>query len=99
MGGMFSKLKQFKELRSAAKTLQRELSDEKVEMERNGIRITLDGNLDVKSITLPPNLGTAELQQRLPEVLNQAIDKAQRIAADKIRQHGGLEGFGIGGKS
>ncbi len=93
---MFQKLKQFKHLRQTAKTLQRELAGEQITIERHGIRLVLDGNLDVTSLTLPPELPAAELQRRLPDVINQAIDKAQRIAADKIRKHGGLEGLGLG---
>ncbi|MDD5109612.1 MAG: YbaB/EbfC family nucleoid-associated protein [Patescibacteria group bacterium] len=94
---MFSKLKQFKELRSAAKSLQQELAQEQVITERNGITLTFDGNLDVKSLVLPPGMSTDELQRRLPEVINQAIDKTQRMAAEKIRKRGGLEGLGLGG--
>lgn len=92
---MFQKLKAFRNLRSAAKSLQQELSNEKIDLERNGIRIALDGNLDVQSLTLPPAMSHEELQRRLPEVLNQAIDKAQRAAAEKIRARGGLEGLGL----
>lgn len=93
---MFQKLKQFKKLRSTAKALQRELAHEQIVIERHGIRLVLDGNLDVSSLTLPPSATSGELQNRLPEVINQAIDKAQRTAAEKIRQHGGLEGLGLG---
>ncbi|MDO8559488.1 MAG: YbaB/EbfC family nucleoid-associated protein [bacterium] len=93
---MFQKLKQFKELRSAAKMLQRELSGEHITIERNGITLELDGNLDVQRLTLPPGMNQQELERRLPEVINQAIDKAQRVAADKIRARGGLEGLGLG---
>ena len=95
---MFHKLKQFKELRSAAKTLQRELSGEQITIERNGITLALDGNLDVQRLTLPPDVARDELERRLLEVMNQAIDKAQRVAAEKIRARGGLEGLGLGGK-
>lgn len=96
---MFHKLKQFKELRSAAKDLQRQLSGETITIERNGITLVLDGNLDVQKLTLPPAMASDELARRLPEVINQAIDKAQRVAAEKIRAHGGFEGFGLGKKS
>lgn len=96
---MFQKLKQFRELRHTAKQLQRELAENRVTVERNGITVELDGNLDVHRVTLPPGVDHDELTRRLPEALNHAIDKAQRIAADKIRQRGGLEGLGLGGKS
>lgn len=92
---MFQKLKAFRNLRSAAKSLQQELANETIDLERNGIRIALDGNLDVRSLTLPPTMSHEELQRRLPEVLNQAIDKAQRVGAEKIRARGGLAGLGL----
>ncbi len=92
---MFQKLKAFKQLRSAAKSLQHELAGETVEIERHGIRLALDGNLDVQRLTLPAGLNHEELERRLPEVLNVAIDKAQRVAAEKIRARGGLEGLGL----
>ena len=93
---MFQKLKQFRELRHTAKRLQRELAEQRMTAEHNGITVEVDGNLDISRVDLPTGVGTEELQRRLPAALNHAIDKAQRVAAECIRKHGGLEGLGLG---
>lgn len=47
---MFSKLKQFQDLRSQAKTMQNALAQETVTEEKNGVKIVLNGNMEVMSV-------------------------------------------------
>jgi len=48
---MFSKLKQFKDLRSQAKTMQDALGQETITEERNGVKVVMSGNMELTSLT------------------------------------------------
>lgn len=90
---MFSKLKQFKDLRSQAKTMQNALADEEITMERNGVKVVLNGNMEIKSITLNSDLNKNSQEDILKDCLNEAIKKAQRLMAKKLQDMGGLPGL------
>ena len=89
---MFNKLKQFKEMRSQAKTLQNALADEEVSGEKSGVKLTLNGNMEVVKLTLG-NASTADLEKILPTLFNDTIKKAQRLMAEKIQAMGGMDKF------
>ncbi len=91
---MFNKLKQFKELRNQAKVIQNALAEEKVVIEKKGVRIEIDGNFQIKSLTINGELSKEKLEEVLTDCFNDAIKKVQRVAAVKIQQLGGLPGFG-----
>jgi len=90
---MFSKLKQFKDLRSQAKTMQSALAEENVVMEKNGTRVSLNGNLEILQISLNENLNKTSQEEILKDCLNEAIKKAQRLMAKKLQEMGGLPGL------
>ncbi len=92
---MFEKLKQFRDLRNQAKTLQAALAQETVTVNRHGISLTLDGNLKVTALTVDPAVTAQQLQINLAGLLNDAIGQAQRKAAQKMQQMGGLKNFGL----
>ena len=50
---MFNKIKHLKDLRSQAKKLQDELSQEIIENEKHGITLKMNGNQEILGITLP----------------------------------------------
>lgn len=90
---MFNKLKQFKDLRSQAKTLQNALADEIITEEKNGVKAVMNGNLEIISITVNDSLTKESLEKTLADCLNGAIKKTQRIMAKKMQEMGGLSGF------
>ena len=96
---MFSQLKQFKQMRDQAKTLQQTLSTEHVESTAawNKIKIQMDGNLSVQSVDIDPELLTADNKQKvqdgLKEAFNDGIKKVQKIMATKLKEQGGLDMF------
>ncbi len=87
---MFHKLKQFKDLRNQAKQMQAALSQEVVEVEKSGIKITINGNLEIIDLKISPEVKTDKMPETLKKCFNEAIKKAQRIMASKIQQMGGL---------
>jgi DNA-binding protein YbaB len=90
---MFSKLKQFKELRSQAKTMQESLAKETVSEEKNGVSITLNGNLEVISLSISENLNKTSQEEALKSCFNGAVKKAQRVMAKKMQEMGGIPGL------
>ncbi len=97
---MFNKLKQFRDLRSQAKTLQNALKEEKVEQEKGGIKIVMDGNQEVLSYqiidsSLLSPVRQHDLENKLREATNSAIEKTKRVMAEKMKSMGGFEGLGL----
>ncbi len=90
---MFNKLKQFKDLRSQAKTMQSKLADEKVSEEKNGVKVTLNGNLEIIELSLNESLSNEEQSKALKTCLNDAIKKTQKLMAKKMQEMGGMPGL------
>jgi DNA-binding protein YbaB len=90
---MFNKLKQFRDLRSQAKTMQNTLAQETIKEERNGSSIKLNGNLEILEISLNPDLSNNDQADNLKKLLNEAIKKAQKIMAKKMQEMGGIPGL------
>jgi len=93
---MFEKLKQFKDLRDKAKTIQSALSTEKVEGVGawNKIKVDMDGNQQVSAVTIDPSLlqvsELSKLQDGIKDAVNDATKKAQQKAMLKMKEMGGL---------
>lgn len=90
---MFNKLKQLKDLRSQAKTMQSALSDEKVEMEKNGVKMSMNGNMEITELTISGDLKKEEIAKICKELFNDSIKKIQRIMAKKMQEMGGFPGL------
>lgn len=93
---MFQKLKQFKDLRTQAKTLQNKLADESVTIKAAGdmVVMTMDGNLKMTGLAIDDQLMSmdkkAKLQEAIKEAHADALKKMQRIMAMKMKEMGGL---------
>ncbi len=98
---MFNKLKQFKELRHKAKTLQDALALEKVMVDKEGICLEMDGNqqitkLDIPSEWLDPRKKN-DLEKVLTNLLSKGLEKTKTIMAQKLKSMGdfNLSNFGL----
>lgn len=91
---MFNKLKQFKELRDKAKHMQSALADESVVIEKKGVKIVINGNLEVTSINIDNEINKDNLEQILKESFNEGVKKVQKLMAQKMQEMGGLPGLG-----
>lgn len=93
---MFNKLKQFKDLRDQAKTIQSALAEESVTVKVAGDRVimTMDGNLKMTALVIDDELLTvnnkSKLQEAIKEAHSEAMKKMQRIMAMKMKEMGGL---------
>ncbi len=91
---MFSKLKQFKDLREQGKKLQDLLGDESITVTTMGgkVVLTMNGNLQVTGLALDPEVLTPDkkdkLENAIKEAHGEALKKIQRVIATKMQQSG-----------
>ncbi|MFZ2310225.1 MAG: YbaB/EbfC family nucleoid-associated protein [Patescibacteria group bacterium] len=90
---MFSKLKQIKDLRSQAKTMQEALAQETITEERGGVKITMNGNMEVLSVVISDGLSKSATENDVKNCLNDSLKKAQRLMAKKLQDMGGIPGL------
>ena len=91
---MFNKLKQFKDLRSQAKQIQNVLAEETITVEKRGITVVMNGNMEVKKITISESVSKESLESLMAECVNETIKKTQRVMAQKMQEMGGFPGLG-----
>ncbi len=98
---MFSKLKQIKDLRQQAKQMKSSLAGELTEGTAawGKIKIQMDGNQEVKKISIDQELlkpdKKTDLENGVKEAFNDAVKKVHKIMAAKFRETGGLEKLGL----
>ncbi len=90
---MFNKLKQIKDLRDQAKSMQSALAGEVFTEEKNGVKITINGNMEVSNVSLNKDLSLSAQEDAVKGAVNDAIKKAQRMMAKKLQDMGGLDGL------
>ena len=91
---MFNKLKQFNDLRKQANDLKSVLAKEEIVIESSAVKIVMDGNQEIKSITITPDYLQAnkkgQLESEISDGINKAIKKVQRLMAEKMKEMGGF---------
>lgn len=79
---MFDKFKQMKKLSQ----LRDSIKEEKVEMEKEGIKATINGEMKVESIQLNEDLDRERQEKLLKDCVNEGIRKMQRKFAKKMKE-------------
>ncbi|MCD5397262.1 MAG: YbaB/EbfC family nucleoid-associated protein [Candidatus Pacebacteria bacterium] len=77
---MFEQLKQMKKL----KQMQDSFKKERFEVENQGIRVVINGNLEVQEIYLNQDLDKSSQEQILKQCLNEVAKKAQMALAKQL---------------
>ncbi len=92
---MFSKLKQFKDLREQGKKLQGALAGESATVSSGGVGITMDGNFQLTGVAIDEELLNPNKKTKLEEAIKNAhadaLKKMQRIMASKMQEMGGMD--------
>lgn len=79
---MFNPLKglgDLNKLQQQARQMQQALSQEEIIVERNGVRVVLSGDQQVKEVTID-----GVLENRIADAINEAVKKTQELAARKL---------------
>jgi len=79
---MFDNLKKIKQLKEIKDSLEKE----KIEIEKEGIRIIINGKMEVKEIKLNPELSQEKQERVLKNCFNEAVKKIQMLVAQKMIQ-------------
>ncbi len=90
---MFNKLKHLKDVRSQAKTMQNALANETVTVEKGDVKVVMNGNMEITSLTISEGLAKDSLEGILADCVNDAIKKTQRLMAQKMQEMGGIPGL------
>ena len=77
---MFDKLKQLNDL----KKIQGELEQEETEVEKNGVKVVINGKMEVKEISLNEELTKEDQEEAVKDCINEAMKKMQMAAAQKM---------------
>jgi len=88
---MLNPLKQLgdlKKMRDQAMEIQKQLAQEEVNVEKNGVHIVITGDQRIKSLE-----SNGKSDNDIKDAINEAIKKSQEVAARKLASMGG----GLGG--
>lgn len=77
-----------KKMRDQAMEIQKQLQQEEVHVEKNGVKILITGDQKIKNLE-----SNGKSDNDIKEAVNEAIKKSQEVAAKKLSQMGG----GLGG--
>jgi len=77
---MFDKLKELNKLRELKKTLE----NERKEAEINGVKVIVNGKMEVEDIKLNSELSSEEQAKLVKECINKAMKEMQMEAAQKM---------------
>lgn len=70
------------------------LGQESVTMEKNGIKLTINGNFKITELTINDQKAPKNPENDLKDLFNEAVKKIQRIIARKMQETGGLGSLG-----
>lgn len=89
---MFDKVKQLgqlKKMRDQAMAIQKQLAQEEIEINEDGIKVVITGDQKLKSLEID-----GMTNARVLELINKAIKRSQEMAAKKLAEmSGGLTGM------
>jgi nucleoid-associated protein EbfC len=88
---MFNPFKQIgdiKKMRDQAMQIQKQLQQEEVVVEKNGVHVVISGDQKIKELS-----SNGQSDNDVIDAINEAIKKSQEVAAKKLQQMGG----GLGG--
>ncbi len=89
MQNPFGQLGELKKMRDQAMQIQRLLSAEEVQIDKNGVYIIITGDQKIKEIKT-----NGRSDNDIKEAVNEAVKKSQELAAKKLSQmQGGLSGL------
>lgn len=89
VGDKFKQVSELKKMRDQAMAIQKQLQEERIEIDENGIHVIVTGDQKIQVLEID---GAQNL--RVLEVLNKALKKSQEAAAKKMQEmSGGLSGM------
>jgi DNA-binding protein YbaB len=85
----FKQLQEIKKMRDQAMAIQRQLKEERIEIEENGVKVVMNASQEIQSLEVD-----GQEDRRVLDVLNKALKRSQEVAAKKLQEmSGGLAGL------
>ncbi len=85
----FKQLGELKKMRDQAMAIQRQLKEERIEVEEGGVRVVMNAAQEIQSLEVD-----GQENSRVLDVLNKALKRSQEVAAKKLQEmSGGLSGI------
>ncbi len=78
---MWDQMKQARELQK----LQSELKKEKIEAEENGVKVVINGKMEVEEVRISEEISKADQEKAIKKCFNEAMRKVQMMAAQKMQ--------------
>ena len=89
----FKQIGEIKKMRDQAMQIQKQLQQEEVDIEKNGVHIVISGDQKIRVLE-----SNGRSDNDIAEAVNEAIKKSQEVAARKLSSmSGGLKGL-LGGQ-
>ncbi|MDD5146770.1 MAG: YbaB/EbfC family nucleoid-associated protein [Candidatus Pacebacteria bacterium] len=85
---MFDKFKQMKQLID----LQNQMKQEKAEVERNGVKVVVNGKMEVEEVRLNQQMAPQDQERIVKDCINEAAKQVQMKMASKMSN---MPGFGL----
>ena len=79
---MFDKLKQLHQLQKMKAVLEKE----RREVERDGVRVVVNGKMEIEDIQLNPQMDIEKQEKLVKDCINEAMKQIQQEAAQKMFQ-------------
>jgi DNA-binding protein YbaB len=78
---MWDQMKQAKELYK----LQKELQKERIEVEEKGVKIVVNGKMEIESVILNPEITKEEQEEAVKTCFNEALRRIQTNLTQKMK--------------
>lgn len=91
---VFGKAKDNYELVKKAREIQKKLKNQTVEAESGSVKITMNGEQKIQSVEVDRD-NLDDLESDIKTAVSSAIEKSQKIAAEMMKDMGGLGGLGL----
>ena len=89
---MFGKAKDNYELVKKAREIQKKLKSQTVEAEAGAVKLTMNGEQKVQSVEVDKD-NIDNIEDDIKSAVGSAIEKSQKIAAEMMKEMGGLDGL------
>lgn len=83
---MFNKLKQFKDLRDQAKKIQKQMEEESLEVQKDGVRVKINGANEILELDFEDDLlrDKMKLVNAVKKIFKEAVQDMQKKMAKKM---------------
>jgi len=73
--------------------MQNALALESITVEKKGIKLVMNGNMEITSLIIEEGKTSKEIEKIIVDIINDAIKQTQRLMAQKIQSMGGFPGL------